>query len=137
MGESRARHTTTRGLKTALCGVYTRTHAFFANALYPRKGNFSGRRFQTVLLYLRVVLSLLTLYCAGSGRSAHACALLPSPLRPVAVATWVVTFVTDELDCSALGTSAKTVPHHSLRKQHTASGTTIIQSVSQCAARHQ
>ena len=116
VGESRARHATTRGLKTAVCGVYTRMHARFNNALYPRKGNFSGRRFQTVLLYLRVVLSLLTLYCAGSGRSAHACALLPSPLRPVAVATWVVTFVTDELDCSALLVLVLKlyylVPHH-------------------------
>ena len=127
MGESRARHTTTRGLKTALRGVYTRMRAFFANALYPRKGNFSGRRFQTVLLYLRVVLSLLTLYCAGSGRSAHACALLPSPLRPVAVATWVVTFVTDEPDCSTRGTRVKIVPHHTLRLRCTlcSHGTTL------------
>ena len=47
MGESRARHTTTRGLKTALCGVYTRTHAFFANALFtPEKETFQAGGFR-------------------------------------------------------------------------------------------
>ena len=40
-------------------------------------------------------------------------------LRPVAVATWVVTFIIDELDCSTLGASVKIVPHHTLRLRST------------------